>query len=300
MGSCRIPIIKMKYLIGVDVGGTTITSVLVNSKKKIIKKVKFLTQRDKGKKIAIKNILESISFLIGSIPKNKIKGLGIAFPGLVDRKKGIVINCPNLSILNNTNIFNIIKKHHKFKCRIENDANCAALAEYRFNKKPTLVCLTLGTGLGSGIIINNKLYYGKENASEIGHITIEKNGLRCFCGNRGCLEEYVSVRAIIREAKKYKIKIDDIKTIAELARKNKKYRPIFEEFGRNLGIGLANIINIFDPDLIILTGGLSYNSDLFLKSAIKEMKSRARFKPCPIKVSNLKEYIGAFGATSLF
>ncbi len=291
---------KMRYAVGVDIGGTTIKAVLINDKNRIIKKIETPIQRGKGKKGIIKNVFFCVENMISGIQRRQIIGIGIGAAGLVNRKKGILVHSPNIKQLNKTPIKKIIEKKFKIKTKIENDANCAALAESRANKKRNLVCLTLGTGVGSGIILNNKMYYGKGGGAEFGHTVIEKEGIKCVCGNRGCLEEYVSARAICRTAKKYGIKENDVKKIEELARKNKKARLVFEEMGKNLGIGLANIVNIFDPELIILTGGISKAADFFLKTAVKELNSRAWFKPCTVKVSKLNSYGGAIGAALLF
>ena len=283
----------MKYSIGVDVGGTTIVAVLLKGKK-IVKKLKIPTEKHKGKRKVISNILLIINKLISDIPKKQIIGVGVGFPGLVSKEKGRVLNCPNVSVINKTNIVKLIRGKFKLKCKIENDANAAALAESRLNKKNNLICISLGTGIGGGIIINGELYTGRGNGAELGHMIIDKNGAKCSCGNNGCLEAYISQRAILGDAKEFKF--NNVKELAEFARENNKAKKAFIEMGKNLGVGLANIVNIFDPEIIILTGGVTGAADLFLKTALIEMNKRTWFKPCPVKVSKSREFIGAVGA----
>jgi len=280
MGACRIyPGEKMR--IGIDLGGTNIKAVVMKGNK-IIKKQTAQTTKKTSRQI--------IKIIKQASQGRKINSIGIAVPCIINRKKGRIIQCVNLPWLKQLNIK---------KIRIENDANCAAIAASRAYKKKNLVCLTLGTGAGGGIIIDNKLYTGRGNAGEIGHMSIDINGRKCQCGNKGCLEEYVSARGILKTARQKGIAEKDIIKLAEKARKQKKYKKIFEQMGKELGAGMANIINILNPELIVLTGGLTNSADLFLKTAKKEIKQRALAAPCDVKISKLKEQTGAIGAAMI-
>lgn len=263
--------------IGIDLGGTNIKAVLMKGNR-IIKKHKTETT---------KNTSKQIQQIIQKLSKGKIKQTGIAVPCTIERKKG-KLACPNLPWLKKLKIKNT---------KIENDANCAAIAASKIYKKKNLVCLTIGTGVGGGIIINSKLYKGKGNAGEIGHMSIDLNGRKCRCGNKGCLEEYISARGISKTAKQKRIKEKNTIKLAEKARKNKKYKQVFLQMGKELGAGLANITNTLNPELIVLTGGITKAADLYLTEAKKEMKKRTLAQPCKIIIA--KEEIGAIGAAML-
>lgn len=261
--------------IGIDLGGTNIKAVLMKGNK-IIKKHKTETT---------KNTSRQIPQIIQNLSKEKIKQIGIAVPCTIKKDR---LNCPNLPWLKKLKIKNT---------KIENDANCAAIAAGKIYKKKNLVCLTIGTGVGGGIIINSNLYKGKGNAGEIGHMSIDMNGRKCRCGNRGCLEEYISARGILKTARQKGIKEKSIIRLAQKAGKHKKHRQVFIQAGRELGAGLANIVNILNPELIVLTGGITKASGLYLSEARKEMKKRALAEPCKVIIT--KEEIGAIGAAML-
>lgn len=253
------------YIIGIDLGATKINTILMNRKGKILKKIKVKTLKNREK--GIEQILENIE---GVRQDKKIIGIGIGIPGILNEKRNKILKLPNLPEWENIDLKRIIEKETKNKVKIENDANCMALGESMFGQGKNvknLVCLTIGTGIGGGIIINNKIYSGKGNAGEFGHITIDIDGYKCGCGSRGCLEKYVLKRKI-----------------------NTKY----------LGIGLSNIVKIIDPELIVIGGGFSNLGGAILKPAIKEMEKRTFLKTCPVKIVKLGDNAGAIGAACLF
>jgi len=285
------------YIIGVDVGGTKINTVLIDKKGRLVQRLKVKTK--KGKQEIIGQILDSINFV--SLNK-KIIGIGIGVPGILNKKRTRILNLPNLQAWKNTKLKEIIQRKTGKKVMLENDSNCMILGEnifgYAKNVKDS-VCLTIGTGIGGGIIINNKLYSGRSNAAEFGHISVGDE-YECSCGNKGCLEEYVSVRGIKRAAKRLGINKDilEIQGMAKLG--NKKARKAYEISGKYLGIALSNIVKILDPDLILIGGGISNSGNFLLKPAIKEMKKRVFFETCPVKIVKLKDNAGAVGAACLF
>lgn len=294
----------MKYIIALDVGGTKIAGALIKDNR-ILKKIKIPTQALLGKAAVIKRICNVISLLIEGVGRKNIKRVVIGMPGPLDSKKGVVFQPPNLPGWKSVPIKNIIKKKFKIETKIENDANCAAFAESYYFKCKNLIYLTLGTGVGSGIIINSKIYRGKGTASELGHITIDLNGPKCHCGNYGCFEEFVSARGIVRIAKKYGFKGKDLepRNLQIKAKKgNKKAKAVYNEAGKYLGIGLANIVNIFAPEMIVVSGGISNAGNLLLKPALAEMKKRAfkcSQKGVKIVISKLQEDAGLLGAAAL-
>jgi len=272
-------------IIGVDLGGTYVRAALVRNGK-IIHMVKRKTEVKKGKKQIIKNIIESIE----QVNKGKIKGIGIGCPGPADYEKGKILNPPNLKPLKGVNLKKIIQKKFKIKVRMENDVNCIALAEKKFRKNKDFVVLTVGTGIGSGAVVNGKLDKGKGAASEIGHMVIDDGK---------DLEELASGGALVRESKEVFGKKLLAKDLVKLCKKgNKKAIKVINKNAKYLGIGLANISNIFDPTVIILAGGVKEAGNYYLNIAKKEMNKFAILKS-KVVWSKIK-HPGLIGAVSLF
>ncbi len=217
--------------IGLDIGGYKINGVLMRGNK-IVRKRLTLMKSKSDKKIIIAQIFDCIEYLIKEVNKKEIKGIGIGVPGPIDFKKQKILNPPNVTGLKNVFLAKIVREKFKIKTKIENDANCFGLAEAVFGagkSKKIVAGLTLGTGVGGFVIINKKIFRGKSpRATEFGHkIKIIKNGRKCNCGNRGCLEAYISAKIPVREKEKY------------------------------LKIGVINLVKILDPDIVVIGGGLA-------------------------------------------
>ena len=186
----------MQNIIGVDLGGTNIKTALITSKGKIIKKYETSTQANKGSKTVVNNIIDSIE----KIKSGKIAGIGIGSPGPLNYKTGTITNPVNLPF-RNTPLRKIIQNKFKLKTFLDNDANCFALDEAVFGqgkKYENVVGITLGTGFGGGLVINKKVYHGRNNAAELGHMTINYDGPKSRCKNHGCIETHVAARGIKR------------------------------------------------------------------------------------------------------
>ena len=282
----------MKQKIGIDIGATKISFVLSRGRK-IIKKRKIATPENKS------GLIKEIQNNLSNFPKANEIGLAVA--GALDIKKGVVLESPNLRYLNNFPLIKILKKELKAEIAMENDANCFALAEAVLGagkNKNIVLGITLGSGLGGGLVINKKIYHGAfGTAAEPGHQTINFSGPKCNCGNIGCWEEYCS-------AKFFKRKGFSVLKLAKLAKqKNKNALAIFQEYGRYLGIGLANVIDLIEPEIIVLGGGISQTGPYFLTETKKEIKKRV-FSPLAKKhtqivISKLGEFSGALGASLL-
>ncbi|MFH1248668.1 MAG: ROK family protein [archaeon] len=291
------------YSIGIDAGGTKISAGLL--KNGIIqKKIKIPTEQEKGKQRIVTNLLNVISSVSEGIDKKDIEKIGIGLPGPIDHEKGILKVAPNIKCLKDFPVKDILEVASGIPVVVENDAKCAALAESVYFNCKNLLCFTLGTGLGGGIIIDGKIYHGVDYAGELGHMVIDYKGHKCSCGNTGCLEEYCSGRGIERLSKKYfgkKIKPLELQRMAEKG--DKKAIKLHEEFGTYLGIGFASYVNIFNPEMIVIGGGVGRAWKLFLPSAIKEMKKRGfRVMTQNIKVvpSELEvDEAGVIGASML-
>jgi len=266
----------------------------------------------KKKSVKIKKDLNAVIIQIKNLVKDvssgyEILGVGIGCPGPLDSEKGVIKFAPNLG-WRNIHLKKIVQSQLKKKIEIENDAKCFALGEIWKGEGmgiKNFVLLTLGTGVGGAIVINGKLYKGCGSAGEIGHMVIDVNGPKCSCGRRGCLEEFVSERGIVRLAKK-KLKEKGIKIPKKISPEKieisaKKGCPVAKEVwaetANNLKIGLANIINIFDPEKIILSGGISKSNFLF--ENLRNSTEPAFFKNVKIVRSRLQEDAGILGAASL-
>jgi len=255
----------MSYKLGIDIGGTFVKIGAVQNEK-VIKKEILKVERTN----LIKDVLSSVSKFQMTY---EISGIGIACAGLID-KKGVVRYSPNLPELNKVNLKEIAERKLGKKVNVINDANAQAIAEKKFGagrKFKNFAYLTIGTGVGGAIILENKLYSGSHGfAGEFGHIKIADKGEKCNCGAYGCLESLIGANYIF---KKHDM---TTKKIAEEAEKGDKNAiGIFAEMGKYLGIGLAIIANALDVEAIIIGGGVSKAGELLLGPARKEFKKSA-------------------------
>lgn len=310
-----------KYSIGVDLGGTNITIALVDLKGKIKNKVKISTQADKEADFIIKTIIENIRVLIRDVRFSQLIGIGIGAAGQIDHARGVIQFSPNLH-WRNVPIVKEVKKEFNLPVYIDNDANVACYGEFLFGAgrgAQNILCVTLGTGVGGGIIINSKIYRGAGGvAGEIGHITVESKGRKCNCGNRGCMEAYVGAPHI-RERCIEKIKSGRKSIVTRIVEgslskitpkvleeaafyKDKLSQEIWQETGMYLGVGLASLINIFNPEKIIIGGGIANAGALILGPMLKTMKERAlavSLQDVKIVRAKLGEEAGVIGAAML-
>lgn len=290
----------MNYYIGLDVGGTKIAAGLIFGKK-IIKKVKTQTSAKASKYQVIKNICSSID----SVYSQKIKGIGIGIAGQIDQKNGILISSPNFGKdFKNIKIKKIISQKFKKPVLLENDANCFALGESIYGQGKNcnpIVGLTLGTGVGGGIVINKKIYHGKNGlAGEIGHSIIKENGLFCSCGQKGHLEAYASGTAMSKIYQNLTGKKEEpIYVEQKFYQKDRAAIKTFNIMSESLAYGLINIIRILDPQIIVLGGGLSKVRPI-VNLAIILAKKQTNNQKTKIIASKLKDDAAILGASLLF
>lgn len=289
----------MVYVVGIDIGGTKINLVLLKNLR-VVRKIKIFTPRTK--KRVIEALKENIHKIISGISKSKVSGIGIGVTGPVNQKRDVMLNPPNQKYLRGCPLAKIIEKDLKIKTLMDNDVNCFVLAEAIMGAgkgKKIVAGVTLGTGLGEGMVINGQLYRGFfGSAGQGGHMTIDFNGPRCGCGNLGCWEAYGS-------EKFFKRKNFLPQKLAEKAKKgSKKALKIYQEYGKYLGIGLSSLINILDPEVIVIGGGIANAYQLFIKEAEKEIKRRVTSpiakRNLKIKKTKLGDTAGAIGAALLF
>ena len=294
-----------KYRIGVDVGGTNVKIALVDLDGKIAFSNTVPTRAEMGYEAGVNNIKQAIKDLMQeSNQTNKtVEAIGFGLPGQIDYKEGIVKNLPNIPGWVNIPLAKIIEDEFSIPTRLDNDVRCAALGELNFGAGKgceNLICITVGTGIGSGIILNGKLVRGAANAAgEIGHIKMEMNGgPLCGCGDYGCFEAYASGPAIVTMAKEYisggksakykEMAADGIITpyiVAQAALQGDTVSiQIFKQMGKIIGIGLASVVNLLNPEKIIIGGGVADAGDILLEPIRKTIQDRAM----PIQANSLK------------
>jgi glucokinase len=269
-----------KFIIGVDLGGTNLRIALVDSKYKIRDKAVLSTKKLIQKEGLIQAITDSINKIIKNNQLNRadILGVGLGLPGPIDVKRGLVHFFPNIPGWKEVNLRQILKTRLGLPVFLDNDANLACLAEYKLGAAKYVknaVCLTLGTGVGGGIIIDGLLYRGLNNASgEIGHMPINEKGPRCNCGGIACLETYIGNNRIIREAKslfKRNISLEELSYLAK--KQNKRALTIWSNVARHLGIALVGVVNLLNPDCIVIGGGVA-GAGSILFDKLREVISR--------------------------
>ncbi|MEA3474990.1 MAG: ROK family protein [Candidatus Cloacimonadota bacterium] len=297
----------MKTL-GIDIGGTNIKYGVIQCELQIRNyKLKFKnsvkTEASKDKEFIIKKIISIIEKCKNDYDINSI-GIGVA--GLVDYKKGIIFESPNLPDWKDINLKNELKVVN-LPIFIDNDANCFAYGEYLLRNDKTirnLIGITLGTGIGGGLIINGKLYHGNYGfAAEIGHIKVVPDGRRCNCGQNGCLEAYSSGFAIEKKSKEIFGEKIAVSSLYKMALKdNRNAIEIFNEAFEKLGIVCAGLINLLNPDIIVFGGGLSNMREFLLipvKKVIQKNCYKKLYEKVRIEVSQSDIDSGIIGAAYL-
>lgn len=309
----------MKRLtIGIDMGGTNIRLALVADDGAIVGSRRHKTSAQEGKDAIIARLSSEAGDLI-SEGKNHgaVIGIGIGAPGLIE--KGIVRVSPNLPGWNDVPLQELLEKALLLPVVLENDANAVAYGEMRAGAGKglnSLVCITLGTGVGGGLILDGKIWRGAFGmAGEVGHMVVEPTGIKCSCGNTGCLEAYASATGIVRMAKEAVRRgeatgsswadMDNLTT--ELLQGFAEQGDcaairIFEEAGRYLGIGMTSLLHLLNPEAVIIGGGVARSWNLFSPSMRKEITGRC-FKEIvdrtKILPASLGDNAGMLGAARL-
>jgi glucokinase len=314
----------MKKLIGIDLGGTTVKFAILTEEGEVQQKWSIETDiQNEGKNI-VPNIIESIKHRLDlyGLSADDILGIGMGSPGTVDRAQGTVIGAYNLNWSTLQQVKQQIEEGTGIPFSIDNDANVAALGERwkgAGEDGADVVFVTLGTGVGGGIIADGNLIHGKVGAGgEIGHVVVEPNGYQCTCGNQGCLETVASATGVVRLARDFSEKyageselkwlIDDgqevtAKTVFDQAKKEDKLALIVvDKFYYYLGLACGNIGNILNPETIVVGGGVSAAGDMLLKG-VEEYFQKFAFPTVrtstKLKLAQLGNDAGVIGAASL-
>ena len=308
-----------RTVIGVDLGGTNLRTAVVASDGEILDKHKEATKAVDGWMKVVARLIDNIKrqLEIGAQKGAKVVAVGVGAPGVILVDKGIVVKSPNFPDWNNLPLKNELEKALSIPVFIENDANAAALGEkWRGAGRDirSMIHLTLGTGVGGGIILDNKIWHGADGmAGEIGHMTLIPDGRQCTCGNTGCLEMYASARGIVQsfreELERQKLSAaGDLKEVTsekvyQAAREGDAVaRRVMKDMGRMLGIGIASLINIFNPERVVIGGGVKDAWPLFIGATHEEIMKRAFQVPAErteIVPSSLGDDAGMVGAAAV-
>jgi glucokinase len=253
-----------KFIIAIDLGGTNLKCALLDSSLKIKAKSSFNTKSFDNKHRLIQGITDAVdSFILSQgLKRSAILGVGIGVPGPVDALRGIVHFLPNIPGWEKVKLKKILEQKTKLPVFIDNDVKLMTLAEHAAGaakKYKNVLCLTLGTGVGGGLIINDLLYRGPDNAAgEVGHFPLNEKGPRCGCGAQGCLEAYVGNNKIIKDARRLFGPKITLERVSALARGNNPKAVIFwSQVGKKLGLVLSGIVNLLNLDLIVIGGGVA-------------------------------------------
>jgi len=302
-----------RVVIGVDLGGTNLRTAILSPEGELLERHKEATHAADGWARVVERLTENIKRLRDAAMGRglEVAAVGVGAPGVIRGDKGIVVKSPNFPDWNNVPLKDQLEEALGVPVVIENDANAAALGEqWRGAGKgiSSMILLTLGTGVGGGIILDNKIWHGADGmAGEIGHMTLVPDGRPCTCGNVGCLEMYASARGIVQsyhEALGNRASGSPITSeqIYDAARSGDKTAVhVMEEMGRMLGIGIASLINIFNPERIVIGGGVKEGWPLFIEATRKEIMKRAFEVPAKrtdIVPSQLGDDAGMVGAAA--
>jgi len=308
-------------IIGIDLGGTNIKGAIFNSKFQTVRETSILTEASEGPVHVLNRIKEMIEDLIShaGISLNSIHCMGMGIPGLLDPNEGLSIFSPNFPGWENIHIVDRMKKHFNFPVFIDNDVRVNLYGEWKYGAGigyKNIVLITLGTGLGSGIVNDGKVVYGTTfSAGEIGHMNMYRNGRPCRCGSSGCLGRYVSAIGMVNTFKE-KLQegrtsivqnwINDNHDQIEAFMISEAYDQgdslaieVLNETGTLLGFGLANVINLFNPEVVIVGGGMSAAGDRLLnpvRLAVNKHTLKLSGHACSVIQANLGSRAGMVGA----
>jgi glucokinase len=280
-----------EIVLAADLGGTNLRMSAVNRNGSILYRTKRSTPRVERAEDIVSTIVESAAECIENVKATgSIVAIGVAVPSGINYEKGIVIKAPNVPCLDGFRLAATLSNELNLPIALENDANAYAIGEQTFGAAKgflSAIAVTLGTGVGGGIIIDNKILRGIDGmAGEIGHICVEPFGNACNCGGRGCIEQYSSATAVVRIARELenqypksqlhsRLKITSADVYEAGKNGDELSIEVFRQFGFYLGIALASLINSLNPEVIVIGGGASDGWDLFINHVTDQIKTRA-------------------------
>lgn len=314
-----------KYLVGVDLGGTNIKAGVTDLEGRILSRVKIETRAAEGPDVVSDRIAQAAHQAVDSardggkapdIEWDLVLGVGVGSPGTIDLAAGVVTFSPNLKNMNGFGLRDAVSKRlDGASVVLENDANAAARGEQWVGAgrgAHSLVMLTLGTGIGGGIVLENEVWHGANGvAGELGHMSIKCDGVRCACGNVGCIEAYASAPSMVRRMKEAIAAGVKTRLAAETGSLTSKriYEAAvagddaalenIQQTGRFLGIAISNILHMFNPRVVVLSGGVIGAGDMLMQPIVDEVKKRTLemcFEGTDIRFAELGEDAGFIGA----
>lgn len=308
-------------VLAIDLGGTKIMAALVSAQGEIVTGERWPTPAEEGPEAVINRLFSALEAILNqnNLKPSQLEAISIACAGAIDLERGLVTSSPHLPGWQDVPLKEIVQKKYGVDIFLLNDASAAALGEHRYGAGRgvnNLVLLTIGTGIGGGVIINGHLYQGVSgSAGEIGHMTIDLHGPSCVCGNIGCLELLASGTAMAEAARRRLAQGERSSLVEMVAGKLEKItakeldiaarngdslaEEVIREAGTYLGVGLANVVNIFNPEMVIIGGGVAKLGDLFLEPARQVVRERAfqlAARAVRIVRSQLGDEAGVLGA----
>lgn len=298
----------MPYSIGLDLGGTNLRAAAIDDCGRILEKIAGSTNVSEGKEPLLADMAAVIRRLKEKHGATGLAGIGVGVPGFILLKEGVIKNSNNLAFLEGSPIRDEMEQRLGTRVILENDANAAALGEKWMGAGrdvDDLVLLTLGTGIGGGVIVNGRALHGYLGmAGELGHITVVPNGNPCGCGNQGCLEKHASASAVAAMARVMnlgeKLTSKDVYEMAVAG--HEKAGRIFQIMGQSLGMALAMLVNTFNFPLYLLSGGMLGAWNLFAPAMLDEVRARSftyRASNTRIEKATLGNEAGLYGAAYL-
>jgi glucokinase len=304
-------------VIAADLGGTNLRMAVVARDGSVLHRTKLPTRGDAGGDVLMEEIVEAASESMAAVTDRKVIAMGIAVPATIDFAAGILRNSPNVPALNGLNIPKILSERLGIKAILDNDGTAAAVGEHWLGATRgtgNSIFVTLGTGVGGGLIFDGKPYRGIDGtAGEIGHIGVEKEGHPCGCGSRGCVEQYSSATAIVRIAKELEPKHPNSRLLGKSNLSASEIyeagldsdslaREVFSVMGAYLGMALADLVNVLNPEMIVIGGGVAGAWDLFIGDTQEEIAKRSFREPAErVKLirAKLGDDAGILGAARL-
>lgn len=308
-----MPIFEENLRIGADLGGTSLRMALIDQKGQILFRHRQPTFRDRSVETILQQIAKGVDLLRteAHIQGKTIQCMGIGVPGLVEPKCGAVSESPNFPEWKDVPLQALIEDCAGMPAKVENDVNAIAVGEMRYGsaagQAKSSITITLGTGVGGGLILDGKLWRGVDgSAGEIGHMVVQPGGRRCSCGNKGCLEAYASATAISEQAAAMKIVLPENASadkVAYMARQGcAEAVEIFDSAAEALGAALASVANLLNIDAAIIGGGVSGAWDLLelkTKNKVNELAFKIPARRLKIIKTSLLDDAGALGASHL-
>src|SRR6185312_4874630 len=309
------------FTIGIDLGGTNLRIAAVAGDGRILEKIGLDTEVSEGRERVVEDMCAAVTEIEQRLPGARMLGIGIGVPGIINLVNGTIRQSPNLPGWSEFPVRDDIERRLRTHVILENDANAAAIGEKwagRGRDAAGLCMITVGTGIGGGLILNGRVWHGMDGmAGELGHMTIDPNGALCGCGNLGCIEAYAAAGAITRMAMaairmgRSPALVREAEDLGDLTAEivyikakqgDTVAREIFEMVGRSLGVGIANLINIFNLPLYVVGGGVARAWDVFAPAMMAEVRKRSlvyRSTATRIEASALGAEAGLLGAAYL-